>query len=96
MKIYRKYRCLGSGHAPYMLGSVREIRTCKIMVLKHEGKKPLGRPRCRLQDDIKTDLLKMECEDVDYIQMVQDSGRTHANTGLKFRVPLIGKKFLVT
>jgi hypothetical protein len=28
----------------------------KILVGKHEGKRPLGKPRCRSEDNIKMDL----------------------------------------
>jgi hypothetical protein len=30
--------------------------TYRILVGKPEGKRPLGRPRCRCEDNIKTDL----------------------------------------
>jgi hypothetical protein len=33
----------------------------KILVGKHEGKRPLGRPRRRREDNIKTDLQEVEC-----------------------------------
>ena len=31
----------------------------RISVGKHEGKKPLGRPRCRLEDNIRMDLRRL-------------------------------------
>jgi len=34
----------------------------KILVGKHEEKRPLGRPKHRREDNIKTDLKKTECE----------------------------------
>jgi hypothetical protein len=45
---------------------VGELRNAyNIMVGKPEGKRPLGRPRCRWEDDIKINLTDMEWEDVD-------------------------------
>jgi hypothetical protein len=33
----------------------------RVLVGKPEGKRPLGRPRCRWEDDIKTDLEEVGC-----------------------------------
>jgi hypothetical protein len=39
------------------VASMREKRMAyRILVGKPEGKRPLGRPRCRLQENIKMDL----------------------------------------
>jgi hypothetical protein len=40
-----------------------------------EGKRPLGRPRCRWDDNIKMDLQEVECVGVDWIKMAQDGDR---------------------
>jgi hypothetical protein len=45
---------------------------CRILVRKPEGKRPLGRPRCRWLDSIKMDLREMGWDGVDWINMVQD------------------------
>jgi hypothetical protein len=37
-----------------------------------EGKRPLGSPRCRLVDNIKTDLREVGWDGVDWIDMAQD------------------------
>ena len=34
----------------------------RVWVGKPEGKRQLGRPRCRWEDNIKMDLQEMECE----------------------------------
>jgi len=39
----------------------------KVLVGKPEGKKPLGRPRSRWEDNIKIDLQKLGCEGVNWI-----------------------------
>ena len=42
---------------------------------RSEGKIPLGRPRLRWQDDIKTDLQEVGCAGMDWIDMAQDRDR---------------------
>jgi len=45
-----------------------ELRnTCIILVRKFEGKRPLGRPRRRWVDVIKTDLQEVGCYDLEWI-----------------------------
>ena len=39
---------------------------------KPEGKRPLGRPRHRWEDNIKIDLQEVECRDMDWIQLAPD------------------------
>jgi hypothetical protein len=46
-----------------------------VLVGKPEGKKPLGRPRCRWKDNIKIDLQEVGCGDVDWIELDQDRDR---------------------
>ena len=41
---------------------------------KPEGKRPLGRTRCRWEDNIKLDLQEVECGGLDWIDVVQDRG----------------------
>jgi len=42
---------------------------------KLEGKRPLGRPRRRWKDNIKTDLQEVRCGCMDWIELAQDSGQ---------------------
>ena len=42
---------------------------------KQEGKRPLGRPRRRWEDNIKIDLQEVGCGGMDWIDLVQDRGR---------------------
>jgi hypothetical protein len=37
----------------------------KVLEGKPEGRRPLGRPRCRWEDGIKMDLRKIGCESVE-------------------------------
>jgi hypothetical protein len=51
--------------------------TYRLLVGKPEGKRPLGRPRCRWAD-IRMDLGGMEWGDVDWIGLAQDRNRWRA------------------
>jgi hypothetical protein len=56
---------------------------------KPEGKKPLGRPRCRWENIIKMDLQEVGCEVMDWIDLAQETDRWRAlvNGIKKIRVP---------
>jgi hypothetical protein len=43
----------------------------RVFVWKPEGKSPLGRPRCRWEDNIKMDLRYMACGEMDWIELAQ-------------------------
>jgi hypothetical protein len=47
----------------------------RVLVGKHEGKRPLGRPRCRWEDNIKMDLQEVGCWAMDWIELAQDRDR---------------------
>ena len=42
------------------------------------GKIPLGRPRHKWEDNIKTDLQEVGCEGMDWIKLAQDRDRRQA------------------
>ena len=42
---------------------------------KPEGKRPLGRPRRRWEDNIKVDLQEVGCEGMDWIDLAEDRDR---------------------
>jgi hypothetical protein len=75
-----------AGHVARMRKTKTEY---KIFVGKLEGKKPLGRTRCRRVDNIKTDLGETGWGGVDWIDMAQDRDQWRAlvNTVLNHRVP---------
>jgi hypothetical protein len=60
-----------------------------IMVGRPEGRRPLGIPRRRWEDNIKMDLREIGFGDVDWIHLAQDSDRWRAfgNTVMNLRVP---------
>ena len=45
---------------------------------KPEGKSPLGRPRCKLEDNIKMYLEEICCRGIDWIDLGQDRDRWRA------------------
>jgi hypothetical protein len=61
----------------------------RALVGKPEGKRPLGRPRKRWEDNIKMDLHKLGCVDMDWIELTQNRDRWRALVGtvMNFRVP---------
>jgi hypothetical protein len=48
---------------------------CRVLVVKPEGKRPLGKPRRRWEGNIKMDLQKVGFGGVDWIELVQDMGQ---------------------
>jgi hypothetical protein len=61
----------------------------RISVGKPEGKRPLGKPRRRWVDNIKTDLSEREWDCMDWIDLAQDMDqwRFLVNTVMNLRVP---------
>jgi hypothetical protein len=47
----------------------------RVLVGKPEGKRPLGRPRRRWEDNIKMDLQEVGCEGMKWIDLAQDRDR---------------------
>jgi hypothetical protein len=60
-----------------------------ILVERPEGRRPLGRPRRRWEDNIKMDLGEIGFGEADWIHWVQDGDRWRAlvNTVMNLRVP---------
>jgi hypothetical protein len=50
----------------------------RVLLGKPEGRRPLGRPRCRWEDNIKDDLQEVGCGSIDWIDLVQDRDRWRA------------------
>jgi hypothetical protein len=64
-----------AGHVARM-GEERNVY--KVLVGKREGKRPLGRPRCRWEEGIRLDLRETGWGRVDWIQLAQDRDRWRA------------------
>jgi hypothetical protein len=61
----------------------------RLLVGRPEGKRPLGRPRRRWEDNIKMDLRKIGIDKASWIQVAQDrfQWRAFVNMGMNLRVP---------
>ena len=60
-----------------------------VLVRKTEGKRPLGRPRRRWEENIKMDLQEMGLESMDWIDLSQDRDiwRAVVNAAMNLGVP---------
>jgi hypothetical protein len=61
----------------------------RVLVGKPEGRRPLGRPRRRWEDNIRMYLREVGCGCVDWIQVAQDRDRWRAfvSAVMNLRVP---------
>jgi hypothetical protein len=61
----------------------------RVVVGKPEGTRPLGRPRCRWEDNITIYLQEVGCGVMDWIELAQDRDRWQAlvNAVMNLRVP---------
>jgi hypothetical protein len=86
IKIIKLRRMRWAGHVAQM---VEKRNSYRLLVAKPEGKRPLGRPRCRWVDNIRMDLGEAGWGDVDQIGLAQDRNRWRAlvKLVLNLRVP---------
>jgi len=56
---------------------------------KAEGKRPVGRPRPKWEDNIKMDLQEVGCGGMDWIELARDRDRSWAlvNAVMNLRIP---------
>jgi hypothetical protein len=61
----------------------------RVLVGKPEGKRPLGRSRCRCLDNIRRDLQEVGCGYMDWIGLAQDRDRwrTLVSSVTNIRIP---------
>ena len=86
MRVIKSRKMRWVGHIAHM-GEVRGMH--RILVGKPQGKRPLGRPRCRWEDNIKMNLKEVGCGGMDWIELVQDmdSWRALVNPVINLQVP---------
>jgi hypothetical protein len=86
IRVIKARRMIRAGHLARM-GEVRGAYN--ILVGRPEGRRPLGRPRRRWEDNIKMNLREIGFGDVDWIHWAQDRDRWRAlvSTVMNLRVP---------
>jgi len=75
VRVIKSRRMRWSGHVACM-GEGRGVY--RVLVGKPEGKRPLGRPRHRWEDNIRMDLREVGCGGVDWMEQTQDRDRRRA------------------
>jgi hypothetical protein len=86
VRVVKSRRMRWAGHVAHM----RQDRgVYRVLVGKPEGKRPIGRPRHRWEDNIKTDLQEVGGGHGDWTELAQDRDRWRALVGMvrNFRVP---------
>jgi hypothetical protein len=83
IRIMKARRMRWAGHVAQMGDAYR------LLVVKPEGRRPLGRSRCRCFDNIRMDFVEVGWGDVDWIGLTQDRDRWRAlvNSVLNLQVP---------
>jgi hypothetical protein len=86
VRVIKSRRMRWAGHVARM-GEGRSVYG--VLVGRPEGKRPLGRPRHRWEDNIKIDLREIGIDGVNWIQLCQDrvQWRAFVNTEMNLRVP---------
>ena len=86
VRVIKSRRMRWAGHVAHM-GQERGVY--RVLVGKLEGKRPLGRPRCRWVDNIRMDLQEVGCGYMDCIGLAQDKDRWQmlVSAVMNLRVP---------
>jgi len=86
VRVIKSRRMRWAGHA-VRIGE--ESGAYRVLVEKPEGKRPLGRPRCRWVDNIGNDLQEVGCGYMDWIGLAQDRDgwRRLVSAVMNLRVP---------
>jgi hypothetical protein len=86
VRVIKSRRMRWAGHVAHM-GDGRGVY--RVLVGRPEGKRPLGRPRRKWEDNIKMDLTEIGFDGANWIQLSQDrvKWRAFVNTVMNLRVP---------
>ena len=86
VQVIKSKRMRWAGHVARM-GDRRGVY--RVLVGKPDGKRPLGRPRRKWDDNIKIDLQEVGCGGMDWMELAQDRDRWWAlmNAVMNLRVP---------
>jgi hypothetical protein len=85
IRVIKSRRMMGAGHVARM-GAGRGVYR---VLVRRQGKRPLGRPRHRWEDNFKMDLRVIGTNGANWIKLAQDSVHCRAcvNTVMNLRVP---------
>jgi len=88
VRVVKSRRIRWTGHVASM-GEGRDVH--RVLVVKPEGKRPLGRPRRKREENIKMDLQEFggDCGNWVELAQVRDNWRALLSMVMKFRVPKI-------
>jgi len=86
VRVIKSRRMRWAGHVARM---DEERGVYRVLVGKPEGRRPLGRPRRRGADNIRTDLQEVGCGYMDWIGLAQDRERWRmlVSAVMNLRVP---------
>jgi hypothetical protein len=86
VRVIKSRKMRWAGHVARM-GEGRGVY--RVLVGRPEGKRPLGRPRRRWEDNIKLDLTEIGINGTNWIQLAQDTvqWRAYVNTIMNLGVP---------
>jgi hypothetical protein len=86
IRVIKLRRMKWAGHVAHM-GERRDVY--RVLVGRPEGKRPLGRPRRRCEDNIKMNLREIGIDRANWIQLAQDriQSRACVNTVINLLVP---------
>jgi hypothetical protein len=86
IRVIKSRRLRWAGHVARM---GEERGAYRILLGRPEGRRPLGRPRRRWEDNIKMDIREVGWEDMNWIELAQDRDRWRSlvNAVMNLRVP---------
>ena len=86
VRVIKSRRMIWAGHVARM-GELRDVYS--LLIGEPEGKRPLGKPRRRWEDNIKMDLQKVGCGGMGWFELAhgRDRWRTLVNAVMNLRVP---------
>ena len=68
VRVIKSRRMRWAGHVT-RVGENRGV--CRVLVVKHGGKRPLGRPKCRWEDNINVDLQEVGRGVMDWFKVLR-------------------------